>query len=341
MRKYLITKEGSYYKANLHCHSTVSDGRMTPNQLKEAYKSQGYSVLAYTDHNVLVDHSDLCDSDFLALKGYEMEINKSGEGNDKRFKTCHIVLISKNENNRKMVCFNPELVWGNARDFLDIVEYEKNEPPYERVYSPECINDIVRRAKQGGFYTIYAHPTWSCQRYNDYIKYENFDAMEMYNHGCVVEGNNDINDHVYEDFLYDGKMLACVATDDNHNAFLTDSSMANDSFGGYTMIKAPSLSYSDIVHSLETNNFYCSTGPEIKELFWDNNRVCVQSSEAEMICYLGSTRWAQRVNRNVADKLTMATFVPNGKDEWFRIKVIDKDGNAAYSNAYYLADLRK
>ena len=53
MRKYLLPKDGTFYKANLHCHSTVSDGALTPEELKKAYMAEGYSIIAYTDHNVL------------------------------------------------------------------------------------------------------------------------------------------------------------------------------------------------------------------------------------------------------------------------------------------------
>lgn len=53
MKKYLLPKSGSFYKANLHCHSTVSDGKLTPEELKKIYKEKGYSVIAYTDHDVL------------------------------------------------------------------------------------------------------------------------------------------------------------------------------------------------------------------------------------------------------------------------------------------------
>ncbi len=42
MRKYLLPKEGSFYKANLHCHTTVSDGGMTPEEIKNLFKSKGY-----------------------------------------------------------------------------------------------------------------------------------------------------------------------------------------------------------------------------------------------------------------------------------------------------------
>ena len=39
MRKYLLPKDGNFYKANLHCHTTVSDGRLTPEEVKNAYKA--------------------------------------------------------------------------------------------------------------------------------------------------------------------------------------------------------------------------------------------------------------------------------------------------------------
>ena len=38
MKKYLIPEEGKFYKANLHCHTTISDGKMTPEEVKAYYK---------------------------------------------------------------------------------------------------------------------------------------------------------------------------------------------------------------------------------------------------------------------------------------------------------------
>ena len=34
MKRWLLPEEGSFYKANLHCHSTYSDGQLTPEELK-------------------------------------------------------------------------------------------------------------------------------------------------------------------------------------------------------------------------------------------------------------------------------------------------------------------
>ena len=37
MRKSTLFTGGSFYKGNIHCHSTRSDGRLTPAQQVEAY----------------------------------------------------------------------------------------------------------------------------------------------------------------------------------------------------------------------------------------------------------------------------------------------------------------
>ena len=35
MKKVLLDANKNFYKANMHCHSTLSDGRMTIEELKE------------------------------------------------------------------------------------------------------------------------------------------------------------------------------------------------------------------------------------------------------------------------------------------------------------------
>ena len=39
----IIKWNGNFYKANLHCHSVYSDGKLTVEELKERYKEKGYS----------------------------------------------------------------------------------------------------------------------------------------------------------------------------------------------------------------------------------------------------------------------------------------------------------
>ena len=39
-----------FFKGNTHAHSTMSDGRLSPEEVFETYQSSGYDFLALTDH---------------------------------------------------------------------------------------------------------------------------------------------------------------------------------------------------------------------------------------------------------------------------------------------------
>ena len=39
MKKYLLQENGNFYKANLHCHSTYSDGALKP-QFRQSLESK-------------------------------------------------------------------------------------------------------------------------------------------------------------------------------------------------------------------------------------------------------------------------------------------------------------
>lgn len=47
---YIGTNGKKFYKAALHQHSTLSDGKLTPEEIAKIYKQSGYDALALTDH---------------------------------------------------------------------------------------------------------------------------------------------------------------------------------------------------------------------------------------------------------------------------------------------------
>jgi len=69
-RIYLLPREGNFYKANMHCHTTVSDGKLTPEEVKEEYQKRGYQIVAYTDNGKYCPHPELNSKYFLALAGF-------------------------------------------------------------------------------------------------------------------------------------------------------------------------------------------------------------------------------------------------------------------------------
>lgn len=338
MRKYLLPEEGSFYKANLHCHSTVSDGRWSPERIKQEYMAKGYSVIAYTDHDVLIPHPELTDEHFVALSGYEMEIDEVRQ-DGKQGKTCHMCLIALEPDNVKQVCWHrSRYLFGNARNYREQVQFH-DASDYERSFTHECISDMMRRGREAGFYVTYNHPVWSLEDFRDYSGYEGMHAMEICNWGCVVEGYNDYVPQVYDDLLRLGRRIYCIGADDNHNRSEVGSPDC-DSGWAFTMIKADSLGYSDITKALVEGNFYASEAPEIYELYVEDGEVHIKCSPAARITITYDVRLAFALNAPKGETVTEAAFKTHYDYGWFRLTVTDREGKRACTNAYYFDDFK-
>ena len=108
MRHYLIPSEGKFFKVNLHVHTNVSDGSMTPEKVKEIYKANGYSAVAFTDHQIMLPHPELNDEDFIAITGAEIARNK---GDYMLLPSTHFNVYAKDPNAEVFPFFNPEAFW--------------------------------------------------------------------------------------------------------------------------------------------------------------------------------------------------------------------------------------
>ncbi|MBE5732219.1 MAG: PHP domain-containing protein [Clostridiales bacterium] len=342
MKKYLLPENGQFYKANLHCHTTVSDGKLTPEQVKKAYMDHGYSIVAYTDHNVLLDHQDLTDENFVALNGFEIDLGE-GPMPDRERKCCHICMVALSPDNLTQVCYHREkYVWGNAANYRPQLKVD-DSPDFERRYTAECINEVMKTGREKGFFVTYNHPAWSFETYPDYTAYQNMHAMEIVNYGCFNAGYNDYAPEVYDEMLRYGKCgkIYCVATDDNHNgAPLT--SMRCDSFGGFTMIKTDKLDYKSITDALVKGNFYASQGPKIYSLVYEDRKLKIETSDAESIFFTtGKRRTGVVQNSVMGDTVNYGEFEVRDTDIYVRVTVVSKDGKHACTNAYFVDDLLK
>ncbi len=350
MKYDLIPAGGHFYRANLHTHTTVSDGRYTPAEIKELYKSHGYSVVAFTDHDVMVPHPDLNDEDFLALTSYEVYTNSDHiEGSFLPVQTYHLNFYAKNPAETRYPCPNPAYCFGNAPGYVQ--EYYKGD--YVRRYSVECQNEMIAEARRLGYLVSYNHPDWSLQHYPDYAGLEGVTALEVYNTGCVVEGYVlDAGDHVLDDFLNLGKRVYPIATDDCHGD--------HDLFGGWVRFKAPELSYDAIMTAYERGDFYASWGPEIETLTLEDgilHLTCAPSPKGDPVVRVDvhtGLRWARCRARTTADEggLTEATFdmrdyfrearrVGHEHRAYFRLVLTDERGNRALSRGYFMDEFKE
>lgn len=338
MKKYLLPENGNFYKANLHCHTTYSDGRKTPEEVKEIYQKLGYSIVAYTDHDILVPHPELCDDSFLALNGFEVEINEPADNKYGYRKCCHICFVGLEPENVVQPCWNEAYVWGNARSHIPEVAVDENDSGYIREYTSVGICDIMKKCRDKGFFVTYNHPTWSLEDYSDYMNYDGMNAFELFTGSSNSGGFDDYNPRVYDDILRSGKKIYGVGTDDNHN-FAPDDSRRSDSGWAWTAVKADKLEYRTVTKALEEGNFYSSEGPEIYDLWYEDGKVHITCSEADRICCNYKVRRAETVVSENDVPVTGAEF--NFKPEWgyMRITIIDKRGRHACTNAYFAEDI--
>ena len=152
MKKYLIPNEGTFYKANLHMHTTVSDGVMTPLETKEAYMREGYSIVAFSDHEVLTPHTDLTDENFLAITSTEISINSSSEVPFSFIKCYHLNLFSKNPVKDFFSTFCEEYIC--LEQSKKYITEEQKQYKNNRLYTTEYVNWVIQKAKEEGFTTV-------------------------------------------------------------------------------------------------------------------------------------------------------------------------------------------
>ena len=336
MKKHLFPNEGIFYKANLHCHSDLSDGALNPEQLKDLYKSNGYSVLAYTDHDIFIPHNELTDDGFVALNGFELQVNGSnkypGVANEKK---CHICFIANNQNIKKQPCYDKKYAYiGNTLKHRNEVVMDEETSAFTREYTPENINKIIKTAREKGFFITYNHPMWSMENYEQYMKYDGMHALEIFNNGTEVLGYNSYGDYIYDDMLRGGKKIFAVAADDNHNK-----EGVPDVFGGFVMIKAKNLTYEAITDALFKGNFYASTGPEIYDFYIEDHKLYICCSDAVKISLTTDRRISRCVRSEKFEALNEAVFNIDFECSYFRITIKDTNGNCAYTNAYFMEDI--
>ena len=160
MKFELIPERGKFYKVNFHCHTNISDGQMSPAEVKDWYKSHGYSAVCFTDHEVLIGQEELCDKDFVALHGYEVAIKQDITRPTSFFMPVyHLNLVAERQDIRLMPRYyasNPSMpgdsrrwaqekgVWDPA-DTIDATHYDK-----------EWISDYLEAVSAAGFLVVAA-----------------------------------------------------------------------------------------------------------------------------------------------------------------------------------------
>lgn len=306
MRTYLLPPEGNLYKANLHCHTTVSDGEFSPAQIKAFYKSRGYHAVAFTDHQICMPHMELNDEAFVALTGIEIAcgIRKSS--------SIHVCGIARNPKTKLKHPNNP---------MNDIAK----------------MNAGIAKLNKKGFITTLNHPRWSGISAADIAAIQGFTNMEVVNgYEWMLDGYGD-SSACYEEALRAGRKIRPLATDDSHHK-QAPGEPGYEYFQGFTVLKAPALTYGALIDALEQGSFFASTGPMFQNLWLEDNILHLECSPVRGV-YVHGTLYSHRASKVVsADTITHLDLdVSKLSDSGYLfVKIVDTRGRQAWACPLWL-----
>ena len=293
-----------FFKVNLNCRTNLSDGQYTPEEIKELYKSHGYSAVAFSDSGKLIAHDELNDKDFIALSALEFTVT---------------------EESGKKVSLNAIALEPGAK---------APALPADEPMSESDIKKLINEFKDNGFFVTCNHPRKSLVSCQKGTAYEDVDAIEILNYSSLVSGINEYNENYYEDVLKSGILPRCVAADGNTNN-LPVGYRGSDSLGAYVIIVAEELSYGAIADALKKGRFYSSEGPEIYDLWYRSEVLYLRCSPCDKVIFESGTRrevfFAE--NGNLLDGKGMCFWVMP-EHEYVRVTIVDKNGKKAFTNAY-------
>ena len=319
-------KTGNWYKGNLHCHTTNSDGNLTPTQVVEMYQNKGYSFLAISDHDLFTDYrKEFDNSEFIILPAMETAaVLYKGEEKTREQRIgihhIHAILGTKEMQDK-----------AEKGVFSHMEAYPKKEfcGSWDGAKVAQEMQDDL---KAHGCITMYNHPIWSRVKEQDFINTKGLTALEIFNYGTQNESATGFDTIHWDVMLRKGDKIFAVASDDNHNARNT-----NDSFGGYIVVKAEKLDHESIVQAIIDGSYYSSAGPEIYDWGIKDDVAYVECSAVERVNFMAGNiiNAGNTVIFEKEENVMRAEFPLRGNEDYIRVECVDKHGKMAWSNPIF------
>ena len=299
LRQSAFVKKGKFLKGGLHCHTTRSDGKGTPEEVIRMHVEHGYDFLALTDHRKY-NLKNFTDLPITIVPGMEMDRSIEGTGCVHCFHT---------------VCLGPVEGNGYAQDQTFATGSVKDQFEFQSV-----LDDIHAHNNL----TICCHPEWSGTPAQEFMHLKGNFAMEIWNSGSALEHHQDMNAAYWDELLYEGQRIWGVAADDGH--------MMSQHCHGWVRVKADN-NVPAILKALESGDFYSSTGPEIHDFYVEDGVAHIECSPVQSVEFI---TW--RMPSVVVDGDGMTSAQATFSDRlgcYVRASVIDAAGRRAWTNPIF------
>ena len=214
------------YRANLHTHSTTSDGKFTPNEVAALYAKEGYDVLCMTDHHRTNRIADIDPHGMLLLSG--VELHPAGG----RIRRSHLLCVNVPET------------------FNTLVAAVREE-------GENRMQEVIDAVNAAGGLCYFAHPYWCGFRAEEIATLHGLAGIEVYNTSTRYIGRA-YNMQIWDELCDMGLRFPALAVDDVHRP--------HDLFMGWSEICCEERTIECVADALKRGSFYSTQGPKFTRI---------------------------------------------------------------------------
>ncbi|MED5265805.1 MAG: histidinol-phosphatase [Candidatus Neomarinimicrobiota bacterium] len=310
-----------WYKGNLHTHTFWSDGDAPPEITVNWYKNNGYDFLALSDHNILSTGEKwikVYDNDPGGwppsmtkdkLKDIQKQFGSQWVNTRINNDTLEMKLATldklkmKFESDNKFILIQSEEISDeyeeipihiNATNLLEFIPPQGGSSVFDVL---QRNIDAVRKQREETGQAMIAHinhPNYKWALLSEHlINIEGDSFFEVYNGHPLVNnwGNNEkpSTDKMWDivltmRILKNFPPMYGLAVDDAHAYYQYKIGKANPG-RGWVMVKAKRLNADNIISSLESGNFYSTTGVLLNKIDYNNQSYVVKINEEHGVTY--------------------------------------------------------
>jgi len=304
-----------WYKGNLHTHSYWSDGDQFPEVILRGYRDRGYDFVALSDHNVLaqgerwvtvdsIPNGAASLAEYLRMFGddwVEQRRNEAGllqvrlrrfdEYADRVAQPGFLVLQAEEISDR----FESRPLHVNGINIAEVIPPQGGGSVADVLQRDIDAVLAQRRATGQPMFPHVNHPNygWAVTA-EDLMDLAGERFFEIFNGHPLVHNQGDslhlsaerIWDLVLAHRLTNGlDVVYGIAVDDAHNYAQMDSVHANPA-RGWVVVRADSLTPEAIIASMESGDFYASTGVVLESVVSSGDRLALRIDGAPDVTYV-------------------------------------------------------
>lgn len=304
-----------WLKGNLHTHSYWSDGDEFPEMIMEWYKTNDYQFVALSDHNILAKGEKWKDisnekiyqdafEDYLEKynKDSSIEYKKQDDTLWVKLKTFEEYRPLFEEKNKFLIMpaeeisdqFEQKPFHLNAINVKKLIQPQGGETAQEVLQNN--IDAVHNQSEETGIPMLAQinHPNFGDAFSVEAMKnLERNKFFEVFNGHPHVKNNGD-DEHISTEEIWDrinifylksGKsFLYGIANDDSHHYHTISKDLSNAG-RGWIQVKADSLTPELLLASMEKGHFYSTTGVELVDVSFVNNKLKIEVEEEEGVSY--------------------------------------------------------